>query len=47
MKYSHNCPEWDEMMISEADPEFMVCQCFERSEEIDQLKSKLELENDI
>lgn len=41
-KYKHFCYEWDEMEIDETWPEFECCTCYPPSEEIKELKKKLE-----
>ena len=28
----HFCPDWDELVISSSDPEFLCCTCFTKEE---------------
>jgi len=43
-KYFHECMEWDGLEIDETSHEFIVCECFEDSKEIQEFKTKLKKE---
>ena len=43
-KYAHWCPEWDYLTIDETCMEFIACHCYDKTNQIVAIKSRLNAE---